>query len=573
MNLLLLVALILPGLAGLQQDLRTGVVEGVVVKTGTKVPVPDAKVVLELDTTDFIQARTVPFDPFSKPIVMETVSDGLGRFTFRDLPAGTVRVRASREGYLDPTNEYSASRGRLLAGARLEIPSVELRRISTLEGRVTDADGNPVAGAPVEFLKRETNDRGQLLWRSASPWVQTNDVGVFKTSALVPGTYFLRAIQRLPGGFRRDTYYPGTTDPSTASPVVVDEGQALIADIRLRPESASSLHKVSGRIVHALPRTATSPAISILLKRRLQDGPLEGTGAQTLVSTIADEASGQFEFQAVPTGVFDLEASGVITNSTYLATVPLEVVDEDIRGVTISLKPGVEVAGRILVDGDPLVLVPEQLRSIPQALRVTFGVSLSRPDRVTGGDTSMTVVVTGPSTPFAFRNVAEGTYNVSFREFSVNNLGAVSTMTAASPGAYVTDIRRGGVSVFDLGLRVGPEPINDLEILVGVEGGSISGTLSSRDITSAYVILMPIGAQRTNTLLYRRQLVKLEGASTTFTMSGIGPGEYRLFAVRDSGEPPPYLSPSFLAQYESRGVLTTVRKGQTTTIGSLEVLQ
>jgi hypothetical protein len=126
---------------------------------------------------------------------------------------------------------------------------------------------------------------------------------------------------------------------------------------------------------------------------------------------------------------------------------------------------------------------------------------------------------------------------------------------------YIADVRVEGRSVFDTGFRVGVDPVDSLEVIVGTHGGSIQGRITgSLSPLPAALILVPEFFHRSNASLYR--VIDLPG-NAEFKMNGIAPGTYKLFAVPYLNETVPYRSPEFIARYESRAVSVTVQKGTT----------
>ncbi len=71
------------------------------------------------------------------------------------------------------------------------------------------------------------------------------------------------------------------------------------------------------------------------------------------------------------------------------------------------------------------------------------------------------------------------------------------------------------------------------------------------------VVLVPMGKRRENPYFYRTTLTDALGK---FSLQGVPPGEYRIFAWDDvdSGA---WQDPEFLAVYEERGTRVTVVEG------------
>ena len=129
------------------------------------------------------------------------------------------------------------------------------------------------------------------------------------------------------------------------------------------------------------------------------------------------------------------------------------------------------------------------------------------------------------------------------------------------PGAYVKSIRMGKVDLLEDGLdltRGTPEPI---EIVLSGKPGRVEGMVSDAKGASApgtTVALVPQDAKR-------RQWASWYGSTTTdlhgkFSMAGLHPGEYKLFAW-DDVEDTAWMDPEYLKPQESKGTLVKVVEG------------
>jgi hypothetical protein len=133
-------------------------------------------------------------------------------------------------------------------------------------------------------------------------------------------------------------------------------------------------------------------------------------------------------------------------------------------------------------------------------------------------------------------------------------------VSGLSGSFYLKSVQLGGHDVLGPGLDLttgtarGP-----LEILISPDGGRIEGTVVNKQNTpwpGARVVLVPSGALRPRTDLYRDTRTDLFGR---FTMMGIPPGEYKLFAWQEV-ELEAYQDPDFLRLYEDQGVPVTVQE-------------
>lgn len=69
--------------------------------------------------------------------------------------------------------------------------------------------------------------------------------------------------------------------------------------------------------------------------------------------------------------------------------------------------------------------------------------------------------------------------------------------------AYVSDIRTGGLSVYDNGLEIGPDPPQPIEVIVNTDASSIEGSvlgLKQPSTPAATVVLVPQSRRQNSAL-------------------------------------------------------------------------
>jgi hypothetical protein len=133
--------------------------------------------------------------------------------------------------------------------------------------------------------------------------------------------------------------------------------------------------------------------------------------------------------------------------------------------------------------------------------------------------------------------------------------------------AYVDDIREGGVSVYDSGLKIGTEPPGPVEVLIKTNGGTVQGVVShsqQKPKAGAVVVvaLVPSGSRRQNPALFKTVLTS-ELLAGRFVFRGVQPGPYKVFAWENI-VPAVIQDPAFLAKYEQRGHAILVNPSTTT---------
>jgi hypothetical protein len=246
------------------------------------------------------------------------------------------------------------------------------------------------------------------------------------------------------------------------------------------------------------------------------------------------------------------EISGVMPGSYYLYPIfdtgagplsfvtsrtPVTVVDHDVDGLRIVLKPNSEIKGRFVVDGNaaavPLSMVRVSLRPrdrVPTLLGGAAGSVSVNSDATTG--------------EFTLTNVPDARFGV--------------IVGGLPPTAYVSDVRQAGRSVFNEGMI--PDSAQPLEVEIRTNAASIQGTVRNAmgdPVTRSAVVLIPAEA-RQNSQLYKRATTDMNGA---FRLTGIAPGQYKIFAWSSPPAGQAEENTDYIAQFENRGTLVNVMAG------------
>jgi hypothetical protein len=221
--------------------------------------------------------------------------------------------------------------------------------------------------------------------------------------------------------------------------------------------------------------------------------------------------------------------------------------------------------GRLIVDGLP-ANAPDNvhitLQPADSSIRISEYGQVSRYQLTIAADGSFTI----PAVPEAHYRVqvqvAGGAGNRGG-----NRGGRGANPDAADPpppagpavkgSAYVADILLGGASIYDKGLDIGLNAPAQLDVILKTDPGSVTGTLMAANQTpvqGTLVVLVPAPQHRQNMALYK---IAATNAMGRFTMNGVAPGDYKLFAW-ESAPYGAYQNAEFIRKYEDRGVPITV---------------
>ena len=322
--------------------------------SGSQAPVPNIEVRIRLSgETDWKTSTT----------------DEAGRYAFRDLVPGRYLVSLHAPGYHVDLDDVMLRRG--------SETKVTLFKRSVLEGRVIDADGQPVGGIEVCALRRRSSDkRVELI---PAEHAITNSDGVFRMSrsplrpafTLGPGEFLLAVIptgcllaetgaprRAMPLAGVVPTYYPNATSFREATVVTVagDELQTGF-EIRLRRGPSTRLE---GRVA-PLPQHLLPPVARVILEPAEQEVPI------TRVLNLGPD--GRFVFDGLLPGVYRLIVPPTwrLNARSVWADQAVTVTGAPSQVVSVPTNPTMEVTGRVLFDGYPTLL---------PGVRVFFTVNL-----------------------------------------------------------------------------------------------------------------------------------------------------------------------------------------------------
>ena len=397
---------------------------------------------------------------------LETGEDGA--FRFPDLlPGDAFELQVAKTGYL-PVSEH-----RVAAPTR-EPLRIELRAAKTLEGRVLDADGGPVAGAQVIDLRANVAAFNGSSWRSVTNGSSATDAeGRFTLGNLAPGRLDLQVnargypIRQVPG-----VMIPDQGDPERLD-IVLPRGALL--EGRVAHEDGTP---VAGAQLAAVPR-AVERVLGLWADGNATNGVADGDG--------------RYQLQGLATGTYAVTASG---GDGEQAAAEIEVTAGD-NHLDLTAKGGSEVSGAV-GDGDGL--------PVEEAL-LTLTDAVSHEARL---------VTSGADGSFRFPRVADGTYNLTARK--TGYFGATTSpplRVAGQPlrGVWL-QLRAAGATLTGklLGLPAARRPALRITAL----------STTPNDETGATAV--PLAAEG------------FAGLDGTYRVAGLAPGEWQVEAATDSGE-------------------------------------
>ena len=404
-----------------------------------------------------------------------------GQYDFKDLPAGRYTLTASKGSYVNLS--YGQTRPSE-PGKPLELGEnqsvdridVSLPRGAIITGRVVDEFGEPVADATVMPLRQQYVQGTRRLVNAAGRSSTTNDIGEFRVFGLPPGQSYLSASLRngmmMPGtsddrtGYAA-TYYPGTSDLSSAQRLTVQTGQTLTEvsiALVLTPTSRIS-GTVTGRdgrpftggMIMAHSRNSTLMDASRLMTQVRPDGTF----------LLTNVAPGDYLLRTMrppPT-------TGGVPEA---ATATVAVNGADVTGVQVVPARPVVVSGRVILDATGAAVKPSSIRML--------------------------------LTPVAFEDAMFGsTFPATPKDDFTFELGATPGRVLLRtlelpPGWGLKGVRVHGADVTDSGIEIGAgEDLTDVEVEVTTAIPEVSGLVTNgrgERLADYTVVLFPRDRER-----------------------------------------------------------------------------
>jgi protocatechuate 3,4-dioxygenase beta subunit len=476
--------------------------------------------------------------------VSHTVAtDAAGQFALTGIAPGKYRLAAERNGFI--ATQYG-SRGPGKAGALLTLEAgqkssglaMRLTPHGVIAGRVLDEEGEPVSSANVQVSRQQYIQGRKQMSRTGA--ASTNDLGEYRVFGLTPGRYYVSAEARpnpmLPQAEEEyvTTWFPRTADATAAAPIdLVPGAQLRNIDILL-----AKLHTVTvrGRVVNEVPPSggglsALRTNFSVVLSARNAMG---AGGSMSRGTSVTPE--GTFEFRGVTPGSYFVIAQVNAQGKNFAARTAIQVGGSNVEGITLPLRGGVPVSGRVRVEGE----TTQAIASVHVLLRPAE----------TGG------VVYGP---FPTQQVKED------GSFQMDDVGAdryTVSVNGLPEGFYVKSLRSANLDVLAGGLEVaGGSPAN-LDVVLSPNAGQVTGTVmdpnTQKPAAIVMVVLVPQEKDRRGReAFYQTANTDLSGR---FTLISLVPGEYRVYAWEDV-EYGVWMDPDFMKPLELRGEAVSVSEG------------
>jgi protocatechuate 3,4-dioxygenase beta subunit len=451
-------------------------------------------------------------EPQGRQRPLTAKSNPEGEYELKEVKPGRYHLRANRNGYVSQaygqkSPDSGMSQGTLLmvrAGETLGQVDFKLIRGGVIEGRIVDPDGEPVAQAQV-MVERYMTHEGKRNLRPMGGG-STDDRGQFRLFDIAPGKYFVSARFRNWASEDQDdstyppVYYPGTPRAQEAARIEVTPGGEIQGiDITLTESKAFS---ISGKVFRADGKPATE---AFLVSMRAEEEDFFGwTFSDSRV-----DAEGNFKLGGLLPGRYRLTAESRRSEKPQMASVNVDLGNEDVAGVVLALGDGGEISGKVIVEGADPKSIPASMRLFlqPEGGRMMFS-------QMEGGEVL-------EDQTFSFRNVMEGAYRLAML-FTPTNL-------------YLKSARVQGKEVLEHAFEIrNGEKITGAEVVLSANGGELSGVVKQEEtgevVKGATIVLFSADPERQGPRSRWTRTTQSDQQGS-FQLGGLAPGSYLVCAL------------------------------------------
>jgi uncharacterized protein (DUF2141 family) len=545
----------------------TGVVTGTVVLDDAKRP-PLRRALVTLTRPNIEDIRT-------------TATDDQGRFAFRDLPAGTFALSASKGGFIGMS--YGAPKpgmpGQsivLAEGETYSASPIALIRGAVIAGRLLDRSGGPVAGARIEVVQFVTiaGERRRRVTPGAPARTTTNDHGEYRIHGLPPGEYLVFAdvpptqarvdvtaaelawvnqpIGPAPAATRPHTYaptlFPGVGAESLATPVTVARGEERLGiDITLQ-------YIPVGRINGTVTEPGGRPAAGVSVQRTAKTS---GDILPVYFDSTSTAADGSFTLMNVPAGDWVLTTRGgppdpnpssesgiraslgiAPMTTAWWGSSEVTAAGADVAGIAIRMQPGMTFSGQFVMNGS----AP---RPEPARLRVSFSPALSG----AGVPRGMLATADGEGR-FRIEGVVPGRYRLQ--------------VPAPAPPWSVRSAMLGDRDLIDVPFEIKPgQDIAAVTITLTDSQSELAGRLTDAAARPAQLYVLVFSTDRTFWGTASRRVASARSRDDgEYTITGLPPGEYFLCALTEIDSTRQTSDPSYFEDLAPAAIKITVGEGE-----------
>lgn len=459
----------------------------------------------------------------SRPLRRITATDIKGNFSASDLPVGAYQIFATAPGLVStPGKPFDAP---YHLGENVTITLV---KGGVITGKVLDATGQPVVGAPVSAL-RVRDVEGRIVTESlpATGSRLTDDRGMYRIFGLPAGYYIVtsggegESLATNIGARTVPTFYPSATR-DTAQTVFVHTGAEIQGiDIRHRGEWGQA---VSGSIVGAALTSAISESNIVVELFHLESGALVSS------SSVNFRLGNGFGIYGVPDGEYEITARQQVSElpgrntAKSLVSTPQRVIvrGKDVTGLNLPLVALSSIAGHVRLEK----LAKSDCQSTRRGELAESLLVLRREESESRRRSYMNHSLR--STPndegeFVIQDLEAGRYRLILQLPSDHWYVKAMTVGATSTKPAAVKAPMSSLAMTGITLKSG-ETLSGVVISLAEGAASLSGRLEGKTLAARMrVHLVPAEKDAADEVLRYAEVVTRDG---TFTFSHLAPGKY-----------------------------------------------
>lgn len=534
----------------------TGVVMGRVLDADSKVPIESAVVSLSLTS--------------SATSIEPVLTDDEGRFAFYDLGAGSYQLRVRHAGYVDGgyakrlPDEEPGFDGRPLVlreDERIGDATLLMWKHASISGTVIDEAGEPLVDVPVRVMRRRIL-AGRPAFDVVVNALRTDDRGIFRAGVLPPGDFIVAlpvvvgsmprpsssedsaatraaynsslGAMRVPGadigdldaifaghsagtatlsafaGIDREgrplvyatTFSPGVTRLSDAALITLRAGEERSGiNIQVRPGRGV---RIAGTVVSA----GGAPGAQLL---RLVPADFAALATDIEIAQARCTPDGRFVFLGVPPGEYSIliDRSEPGTPTVLFGDSALIVGDQGVSDVTVPLRPGVHIRGRVRYESTTPVTPPR------------FSAYIESADGTVPANQRLQTTQID----------AQGSFVTTGRRPGLYLLRVLLSSAPSSVGWFFKGAMLGGRDISIVPVELGDADIADVVLTFSDKpNAEISGVVigANGSDVSASVVVFPVERERWTNTGSRPRALRLIGTDSNgrYQVSDLPPGEY-----------------------------------------------
>jgi len=358
----------------------------------------------------------------------------------------------------------------------------------------------------------------------------SNDLGEFRAPNLAPGKYYVatspQKLTDIQSGTERaatksdegliPTFYPNATDAITASAVDVGPGAEVRGiDLRLRK---ARVFRVSGKVMNATTGAALNPAMIMVYRR-------EAGGMSTIPASMymVQSDKGVFELRNIAPGPYALLALSTNPQDMMVQMSSLDVTDQDIEGMVISVGGGFEL---------PVTAKLEGVQAQPDQDAAAKDPSKPKAPDPSTDLSKIRIVLNLEDNPMAGLATTQLDKDGKGLIKRVNPDKYKLIVAGLPEGTYLKGAKYGERDALETGLDLRQGAGGSVDLLIGSPAAQLTGVVHNEKgepVAGAIVTLVPKDA-KSRTDLSRTGSSDQNG---NIRIRGIVPAEYNVFAWED----------------------------------------